>query len=317
MQDAIRPQMSREAVEERCAVIARRQQGLLTRQQLLSTGLSPRSIGRRLAIGRLTVVHPGVYRVSGSPDSQEQRVLAACLWSDGVASHRTAAALWNLDGVVPICLEITTPRRVRSQQIKVYRGRLPAEHVTKIGRTPVTTVPRTLFDLGSVADTATVEAAVTDALRRKRTTLTRLRSCLDEAGGKGRPGASVLRSILETIGMQPVESVLELLLRLLRRHGLPEPVCQFDIRKGSTLVARVDVAYPELRLAIEADGFRFHSGPGSWERDLARRNELTALGWHVIHVTWADLNERPQRVAEQVRQALRGLMPVGRIQVTR
>jgi len=93
--------------------------------------------------------------------------------------------------------------------------------------------------------------------------------CLDEAGGKGRPGASVLRSILETIGKQPVESVLELkLLRLLRRHGLPEPVCQFDIRKGSTLVARVDVAYPELRLAIEADGFRFHSGPGSWERDM-------------------------------------------------
>jgi very-short-patch-repair endonuclease len=183
--------------------------------------------------------------------------------------------------------------------------------VTRIGPIPVTTVPRTLFDLGSVADTATVEAAVTDAIRRRRTTLPRLQSCLDEVGGKGRAGASVLRSILEALSEQPVESVLELkLLRLLRRHGLPEPVCQFDIRRGNIVVARVDFAYPDVRLAIEADGFRFHSGLGTWERDLARRNGLTALGWHVIHVTWPDLNERPRRVAEQLRQALSRLMPM-------
>lgn len=308
MQDAVRPQMSKEEVERRCAAIARSQHGLITREQLLKTGLSARSLGRRLASGRLMVVHPCVYRVAGSPESPEQEILAACLWTGGVVSHRTAAHLWRLEGVEPGSLEITSLRRVRSSVVKAYRCRLPAEHVTKIGRIPVTTIPRTLFDLGAVADTATVEAAVTDALRRGRTTLARLRNCLDEAGGKGRPGASAFRSILEALGGQPVESVLELkLLRLLRRHGLPEPVCQFDVRKGNAVVARVDVAYPELRLAIEADGFRFHAGPGSWERDLARRNALTALGWHVIHVTWPDLSERPRRVAEDVRQALRRL----------
>ena len=139
----------------------------------------------------------------------------------------------------------------------------------------------------------------------------RLQSCLDEAGGKGRPGGGVLRSILEALGEQPVESVLELkLLRLLKRHGLPEPSCQFEIRKDNMVIARVDFAYPEIRLAIEADGFRYHSGLGSWERDLDRRNELTALGWHVIHVAWHDLNERPRRVAEQVRRALSRLVPL-------
>jgi very-short-patch-repair endonuclease len=255
------------------------------------------------------VVHPGVYRVAGSPESPEQKILAACLWTGGVASHRTAACLWRLDGVEPGSLEISSLRRVRSTEIKAYRRHLPAGHVTRIGRIPVTTVPRTLFDLGSVADTATVEAAVTDALQRQRTTLARLRSCLEEAGGKGRPGASVLRSILEALGEQPIESVLELkLLRLLRRHGLPEPVCQFGIRKGSAVVARIDLAYPELRLAIEADGSRFHSGPDAWRRDLARRNILTSLGWHVIHVTWPDLNERPRRVVEEVRQVICRLM---------
>jgi very-short-patch-repair endonuclease len=309
MEDAIRPGMSTETAERRCAGIASRQHGLLTRQQLLSTGLSPRSIGRRLTTGRLIVVHPGVYRVSGSPDSQEQRVLAACLWSDGVASHRTAAALWNLDGVVPVCLEITTPRRVRSQEVKAYRSHLPAGQVTKIGKIPVTTVARTLLDLGGVASASSLEAAVTDALRRNRTTLERLQSCLDEAGGKGRPGASALRSILQALGRQPAESVLELkLVRLLRRHGLPEPMRQFDIREGETLVARVDLAYPELRLAIEADGFSFHAGPGSWTRDLARSNALTALGWHVVHITWRDLTERPRQVIDQLRKVMGALM---------
>ena len=314
MQDALRPRMSKEAAEKRCFLVAQRQHGLVTREQILGAGLSPRSLGRRLASGHLSIVRPGVYRVSGSSASPEQRILAACLWGEGVASHRTAASLWRLDGIEPDQLEITTHRRVRSPGIKVYRRGLPAEHVTQIGEIPVTTVPRTLFDLGSVADIATLEAAVTDALRRRRTTLARLQSCLDQAGGKGRPGGSMLRSILEALGDQPVESVLELkLLRLLRRHGLPEPICQFDIRKGNLVIARVDFAYPQLRLAVEADGFRYHSGPGSWERDLARRNALTALGWHVIHVSWRDLKARPERVAEVVRHALRRLKPMDRV----
>lgn len=311
MKLAERDQMSKEAVERRCSAFARSQHGLVTREQAITAGLSRSSIGRRLGSGQLSALHPGVYRMAGSPESREQRVLAACLWAHGVASHRTAAYLWKLDGVQPGRQEITSSRRIRSAEVMTFRRHLPATHVTRIGPIPVTTVPRTLFDLGSVADTATVEAAVTDAIRRRRTTLPRLQSCLDEVGGKGRAGASVLRSILEALSEQPVESVLELkLLRLLRRHGLPEPVCQFDIRRGNIVVARVDFAYPDVRLAIEADGFRFHSGLGTWERDLARRNGLTALGWHVIHVTWPDLNERPRRVAEQLRQALSRLMPM-------
>lgn len=308
METATRARMSTETVERRCAAIAERQHGLLTREQALAAGLSNGSLGRRLASGRLLRLHPSVFRVAGSTQSHEQRLLAACLWSGGVASHRTAAWLWKLDETEPSSVEITSPRRVRSQKVKLYRGHVPVSQVTKVGAIPVTTVPRTLLDLGSVASASTVEAAVTDALRRRRTTLVRLQRCLDEAGRKGRPGASVLRSILRTLGQQPAESVLELkLVRLLRRHGLPEPVRQFDIRKGQSLVARVDFAYPQLRLAIEADGFSFHSGPGSWTRDLARGNALTALGWHVVRVTERDLNERPKQAVEQLRQVVRVL----------
>ena len=100
--------------------------------------------------------------------------------------------------------------------------------------------------------------------------------------------------------------MLELrLIRLLRRSGLPEPVSQYSLRRRQKVVARVDLAYPEIRLAIEADGYRYHGGPADWRRDLARRNELTGLGWRIIHVTWDDVTRRPTTLIRQLRTAIR------------
>ena len=55
---------------------------------------------------------------------------------------------------------------------------------------------------------------------------------------------------------------------------------------------------------MEVDGYRWHSGKGSWQRDLHRRNELARLGWHVIHVTSDDIELRPDQTIETIRQAL-------------
>jgi very-short-patch-repair endonuclease len=178
--------------------------------------------------------------------------------------------------------------------------------VTSIGPIPVTTAARTLFDLGAVVPRAAVQAAVTDALRQRLVTPERLERCLQEAGGRGHRGAKAVRTLLETLTGHRPESVLELrLIRILRRSGLPEPASQYSIRRGQKVVARVDLAYPDIRLAIEADGYRYHGGPAEWRRDLARRNELTGLGWRVIQVTWEDVTRRPAAVIRQVRTAIR------------
>jgi very-short-patch-repair endonuclease len=76
------------------------------------------------------------------------------------------------------------------------------------------------------------------------------------------------------------------------------------------VVAVVDFAYPDRRIAIEVDGYRWHAGRRRWERDLARRNALTALGWRVLHVTAADIEQRPGDMLAIVRAALGG-SPVG------
>lgn len=86
----------------------------------------------------------------------------------------------------------------------------------------------------------------------------------------------------------------------MRRAGLPEPVRQHTIYDRGRFVARVDFAYPHAKLAIEADGYRYHSGRARFESDRARLNALTALGWRVIHVTWAQLHDEPDQVIAQI-----------------
>jgi very-short-patch-repair endonuclease len=147
--------------------------------------------------------------------------------------------------------------------------------------------------------------ALDDALRRRLVTLARLRWRLDEVGGMGTPGTTVLRDLMEARSPTAVpQSVFETrLLRVLRDAGLPLPTLQHEIRHGGRVIARVDFAYPEAKLAIEADGYQWHSGRIAFERDLARRNALTNLSWDVMHVTWSDL-EHPERIVDAIRAAL-------------
>ena len=53
-------------------------------------------------------------------------------------------------------------------------------------------------------------------------------------------------------------------------------------------VARVDLAFPDQRVAIEYDG-AWHAEPGQFAKDRRRLNALVAAGWTVLHVTAADL----------------------------
>lgn len=82
------------------------------------------------------------------------------------------------------------------------------------------------------------------------------------------------------------------------------PIILPTLSDGNRLLARVDFAYPVARLAIEADGYRYHSGEGAWRRDLARRNALAAQGWRVVHMTWDALEGRAAEVLSEIRRAL-------------
>jgi very-short-patch-repair endonuclease len=172
----------------------------------------------------------------------------------------------------------------------------------------VTTAARTLLDLGAVHDSSVVEMALERALRRELVTTCELSQLVRALGRRGRNGVGVLRQLVETRdpAHAPTESDMETRLRrVLRRHGLPEPVPQFVIRDDAGhFVARVDFAYPEQRIAIEYDSFEHHTGTVAHVRDHSRRNRIEGLHWAVIVATVADIRSGGDQLAQTLRNRL-------------
>jgi very-short-patch-repair endonuclease len=281
-----------DVIDAQLARVAERQHGLVTRKQALRV-LSPDRLRRRVRDGRLVRARTGVYRIAGAPVTWEQQMLAAVMVAGvrSVASHWSAAWIWGLAGCrQPTVLEVMTPsrRRVRIPEIKVHdtqvMGRL---HVTKHMRMPVTTVARTLWDLTSCCSFRFVERAVDDALRRRLTTLANLRDVYHDLRCRGRRRSTYMRAILEDRlpGFDPGDSDPELkLVRWLVSAGLPKPVQQHRVRVR-TRTYKPDLAYPELKIAIEYDGWETHRPRSVFESDRERDNALRLAEWTVLRFT--------------------------------
>ncbi|MBI4728877.1 MAG: type IV toxin-antitoxin system AbiEi family antitoxin domain-containing protein [Acidobacteria bacterium] len=293
------------------ARLAAAQFGVFAREQVARLGATRGVIDHRIRAGRWERLGRDVFRLAGDPSSWRQPLMAACLaWGPGsVVSHRAAAALWRLAGFDPGPVELTLPLyRRRDGPGIIHHNLLQAVDVTTVELIPVTTPARTLIDVASVSPREVVEEALDDALRRGIVSIPRLRWRLAELARRGRTGVAVMRDLIEVRDPTSVpQSVFETrLLRAMRRAGLPPPEAQHPIRSDGRLVGIVDFAFPDARLAIEADGYRWHSGRARWEGDRTRRNELTLLGWRVIHVTWADLSQRQEAVIDTIKRVLAG-----------
>ena len=288
------------------------QHWLITRRQALDLGYSQSAIARKLRSGEWIPVYRGIYRPAIAPTSPFQAVMAAALAAGpgAVASHRAAAFLLQLEGVDdPVAeLSVTGSSRSVPEGITVHVvTELPPCDLTVVRRIPTTNATRTLLDLGASVKDEAVELALEDALRRGLTTTARLNWRIAELCRQGRRGCGALKRVLEARGQQrePTASALESrVARLMRKHGLPTPVRQYEIRDHRRVVARLDFAFPDQRVAVEADSYRWHSGRIPWERELNRRNELQRRGWLVIHVTDRQMRERPSRIVEDIQNAL-------------
>ena len=294
-------------------VLAENQSGLVRADQLVDLGLNRQAIARRRDSGVLVAVLPGVYRPAGTPSTWFLFARATYMWlgDRGALSHRTSAALQSLVEGFPRPIEISTTGSLRSphKDIKVRRVvDLPSRDLRWFDGMRITNPTRTVIDLAGVLDCRRLDLAIDEARRRRLIAERPLRETLDRLGRQGRSGAGLLAKILEEGEFKrpvPGSPFERRLLHFLDAHRFPRPERQYEIFDDrGAFVARVDLAYPHLKIAIECDGKKHHFGTRSWEADVERRSRLAALGWRVIHVSWELLATRPNELLAILRRAL-------------
>lgn len=288
-----------------------RQHGVVSRTQMLQLGFSSRAIERRKAAGELVGVHPGVYRAAVAPMTDMQQLWAALVAAgdQAVVSHRAAGELWSLRGVtakVPEISVIHERPRLRGCHLHRMQSLSPPDVVLRDDALPITSVARTILDLGAVVHPTQVGRAAIDALHRRLVTWPQLAEIVVREGRRGRAGTAALRRFMarEEPGVAALESELEVRFwELVRAFGLRVPVRQLVVQGGGRKF-RIDFAYPELLLAMEVDGVAWHGTAADRRRDRERDRALDALGWTVLRFRWEDVVWRPELVVARINAAL-------------
>jgi very-short-patch-repair endonuclease len=264
--------------------------GLLTKRQLNS--------------GPWRKLFPNVYLHHAVVPDHRTRCLAAALFVDGsVVSHASAAYLYGADVLArnPSVELSVLPERRRTQQpgLVVHRTRLDPGDTRTVGSIPVTTPVRTAFDLARNPDLTEAVVGLDALLHRGVTDVDAVgRYLADHAGWPRTRQAAVALRRCRPLAESPMETRLRLLLV---DAGCPEPTVQHPVGRY-----RLDLAYPQLKLAIEYDGDH-HRDRAVFRADVERLNELRALGWTVLRFTAADLRRRPDRLVAQVLAVVRGI----------
>jgi very-short-patch-repair endonuclease len=290
--------------------IAASQRGLVTRAQALASGLTPSALLRRVRSGDLVAVHPNVYRVPGAPVAWEQRAVAAALAAGprAAVSHRAAARIWRLlDLDAPIEIVVPRARGPRLAGVVVHRSTdLTAAHVTVRDGITVTKPLRTMVDLGAVVPWWLVRESLDAGVANKLFSVAAVDAERERLARCGRDGCGVLLLALErsTLTTQSRTKLEARFARLSRRFGLPHAEFQHRVRDHGRFLGQVDFAYPDLRIAIEVDGWETHGSPTAMTADYVRQNKLIAAGWVVLRFTWHQVTHEQAAVAAVVRAAL-------------
>jgi Transcriptional regulator, AbiEi antitoxin len=287
-------------VDAALARLAARQHGVVASAQARAAGLTPEQLKRRVADGLLVPVHRGVYRHAAVEDSPAGDLMGAVLacGARAVASHRSAGRVWVLREVPRWRPEVTVHGTARPKATGVVIHRtdtLEAADVARRHGIPVTSVARTLLDLGSLLPPPVLATTTEDACIRNLVSPIDLVATLERLGRPGRRGAAALRAVVAgLVPPEDLDSRLEHdLLRLIRASGVPPPVPQLEAVVGGGRRVKFDFAWPDRRTVVEADGRRWHATSAEFERDLAGHNAITTAGWRLFRYGWADVHQRP------------------------
>jgi hypothetical protein len=255
---------------------------------------------------RLRRLTHGVY---GDPHDDDplllHRAVVMCL--PGVVFRaRTALLLHGVPHVdPPERLQVFVGRDCDASdrpELEVRRTDLVTLSRTDVGALPVVSPARAAVDLVRELSSRQDGLAVLDGVMRLGATRDDLRAELV-------PGSRRVRRARELVELadgraeSPPESWVRMILH---DAGVPAPVIQHEVRVDGRVLARLDMAWPEIKLYLEYDGREAHSTDEAFLRDRRRQNDLLALGWVCLRFTAEDLRS-PYLIARRVTAELNRL----------
>ena len=284
-----RDQPTRATRERRLKEIAAGQLQLVSGAQLVAIGFGESTVRGRVKAERLHPTRfPRVFSLSPASLSRLQTVKAALLscGHHSIASHWAAVEVLGLAESPPLLpVHVTRPSgngRGRSG-IVVHRSHVAPRDTAGRDGVLCTSAARTIVDLAAVAEPAELERILIAADSLRILNHRRLEELVDARAG--RRGVRVLRSLLAADPIIVRSDAETEMLFVSRFAGLPEPIVN-----GIVEGYEVDFHWPELRLVVEVDGWRFHGGRERMNADRERDQRLTLAGWLV-----RALHPRPDR----------------------
>jgi very-short-patch-repair endonuclease len=256
----------------------------MTRVFLGSEALATKQVNRYQLRQKFQRVFPGVYAPPG-PLSLHDRAVAAWLWSDrqAVVTGRVAAALHGsrwVDSDVPVELNFANNRSPRG--IVSRRETLLADEIARHGGLPMTSVPRTAFDL---ARRGPRRRAIADLDALANATCPFIDEVLEIAQRhphlRGLRRVAALLDRVDDGAQSPPETYLRLSLI---DAGFPVPQTQIPVARPGGRWYYLDMGWPEVMVAVEYDGEQHRTDRASYFGDVGRLEYLASVGWIVVRV---------------------------------
>jgi very-short-patch-repair endonuclease len=275
------------------------QDGLVTCEQAEQHGLPARTLRRRIQDDGWNRVAPRVYLAGGHSFGDRARVRAAGLWAgEDAAVSGPAAAWWHgmLDRA-PMDVTITVPRRLGLRGypgVTIRRRNLDPADVTHSHGLLITGHALTALETAIVVPDGS--------------------AFLDRALQKHVPFHDAYLAYCRNMGAHGFARVAELLIAAADRADSAAERIFVNLLRAAGITGwqlglpfqgwKIDIAFPEARIAIEIDGWAWHTDVQRFRTDRRKGNALVRAGWTVLRFTWHDLTNRPDYVISEIRAAL-------------
>lgn len=302
----------------RLLVLAGSQCGVVGRTQLTADlGLSASTIGRMTKSKLLVPLIRGTYLLAGHDECFEARCMSALLWAggDSFVSSWSAARLHGLRKNNSDRVHLTVPvtastTRVPTSWVELDRSSwfdVDADSETLASGIRVATPERMLFGLAADVNQFRFDRAAEDAWHKKLTDPALMTDYLQKHRRRGRDGVGRVEAFLERCSDRhlPAQSGFEQEVIAVMERRLPPVVRQHRLALASGEVVKLDIAWPDIRLAVEPGASWFHGGDAGQARDHDRDLACNEVGWMVIRLDESfrrDLGGAADRVLRVYRQ---------------